>query len=276
MPVRSRVRRSARRPRSTPSPKPSSASCLQRRHARRRRCGPDAVTTSVSPNRAPSDTSRSGSGADRLRRPPAFATRTSASNPRTASTNRAAGRACRPISLRTASSVAARRPARPPAPASGAPPGSLRSADPQLRGLHRQRPARLGRHLVQRRPAARRDRRRDRALDQRRARSAAPARRRRRRASRPRTRRSSARCRDPSAPARRRRTSPARSPPARARRRSPARLALRSRRPPRAASSGPDHLPRERDDALGQRGAVGDDDDPDHRNRRRATYESSP
>ena len=63
---------------------------------------------------------------DRAGRRGPCATRTSASNRRTASTKRAAGRACRPIALRTSSTVCASAGRAPPAPASAAAPAAPR------------------------------------------------------------------------------------------------------------------------------------------------------
>ena len=109
-------RRGRRRTRSRPAPRaPRSTSDA---------CGPLAETTSRVAGRAPSATTLvrlvARTGAPSM---PDLATRTSASKPRTVSTNRAAGRACRPIALRTVSSAVASA-ANSPSSAPGAAPAA--------------------------------------------------------------------------------------------------------------------------------------------------------
>ena len=145
-----------------PSPNPSSASCASARSTSSA-CGPDALTRSVSPNRAPSATTfvrlvashrtavrslgdsnvgvEAADGLDEPRRRP----RVQAD--RVAHLEHGLRvRGWRGWSLVDRSDV----------------------RDAELRGLHRQRPPRLGRHLLERRATARRRRGRHRALDQRR------------------------------------------------------------------------------------------------------------
>ncbi len=89
-----------------PSPNPSSASCASA-SSTSFASGPEALTNSLSPNLAPSATMFVRLVAFTGTPSGALATRTSASKPRTVWTKRAAGRACRPIALRTSSAVCA-------------------------------------------------------------------------------------------------------------------------------------------------------------------------
>jgi hypothetical protein len=150
------------RPRRDPSPKPSSASARSAASASAA-CGPEALDHSVSPERAPSATTLV-----RLVRRPARRRRLGHAHVGVVAArdlDEARARAARAGRSRCGPRGAPRRRAAPRGASRRA--ARRRSSAPELRRLHRQRAARLGGHLLERRAAARGDRRGHRALHQR-------------------------------------------------------------------------------------------------------------
>ncbi len=148
-------------PAATPSPNPPSASSRSAASASSA-WGPDAVAISSSPRRATSVIKPVRLRALTGPAPPALASRRSASKRPASSTTSAAGRAWRPISLSTGMRASA--PGGPPGTGSRRR-GSLLGAELLL--LHRDRAPGLDPHLLQRGAASRRRGGGDRALDER-------------------------------------------------------------------------------------------------------------